>query len=195
MLSPRPIKYVFVGYFRTQKVYRCYSPSNMKYFVSVDVMFFESVPYFFPHSHIPASESILPSPSILLPASAHVPDVFSPVSLKILQSNLHHSMYRISDTFTLIDKKFLPLNQFQPTPFQWKVHLLSHQHLLLILMFLLQSAKVNNLVLIILSLILFSMIVLFFIFASLSCLCPQYLYSSHIRRLYWYLPEIRPWMR
>jgi len=45
-LSPRSIKCVFVGYSRTQKGYRYYSPSTKKYFVSVDVTFFESVCYF-----------------------------------------------------------------------------------------------------------------------------------------------------
>ena len=62
--------------------------------------------------------------------------------------------------------------------------LLSRQHLPLILMFLLPSAKINDFVLIILSLILFHMIVLLSLFTSLSCLCPLYLYQGRMRRLY-----------
>ena len=39
-LCPRSIKYVFVGYSRIQKGYRCYNPSARKYFLSTtDVMF------------------------------------------------------------------------------------------------------------------------------------------------------------
>jgi len=45
-LSPRSIKYVFVGYSRTQKWYQCYNPFTRKHLVSADVTFFESVPYF-----------------------------------------------------------------------------------------------------------------------------------------------------
>ena len=45
-LSPRSMKCVFVGYSRTQKGYQCYNLSIRKYFVSADVTFFDSVPYF-----------------------------------------------------------------------------------------------------------------------------------------------------
>jgi len=48
-LSPRSNKYVFIGYARTQKGYRCYNLSNRKYVVSADITFFETVLYF-PHS-------------------------------------------------------------------------------------------------------------------------------------------------
>jgi len=85
----------------------------------------------------------------------------------------------------------MPLNRFWPPPLQWKVHLFSCQYFSLILIFLLPSAKVNGLVLIILSLILFHTIVLLPLFASLPCLYPLYLYQGRMRRLYWYLPENR----
>lgn len=45
-LSPRARKCVFLGYSRTQKGYRCYHPESRRYFVSVDVIFFESTSYF-----------------------------------------------------------------------------------------------------------------------------------------------------
>ena len=35
---------------------------------------------------------------------------------KTLQNHMHQSLLGISDMFTLIGKKFLPLNQFRPTP-------------------------------------------------------------------------------
>ena len=47
-LSLKFIKCVFVGYFRTQKGYRCYNPSTRKYLVSADVTFFEFNLYFSP---------------------------------------------------------------------------------------------------------------------------------------------------
>ena len=78
---------------------------------------------------------------------------------RTLQSHLHHSLLRVSDTSILIGKKFMPLCQFRRIPpFQWKV--LNHQRLPLTLMSLLSSAKVNGPALIILSPILFFMIVL-----------------------------------
>ena len=39
-LSPRSRKCIFLGYSRTQKRYRCYSPESHRYFVSTDVIFF-----------------------------------------------------------------------------------------------------------------------------------------------------------
>ncbi|KAG7990862.1 hypothetical protein I3843_02G045900 [Carya illinoinensis] len=45
-LDPRSTKCLFVGYSRTQKGYRCYSPALRRYFTSADVTFFESIPFF-----------------------------------------------------------------------------------------------------------------------------------------------------
>ena len=81
-LSPRPIKCVFIEYYRTQEGCRCYTPSIRKYFISADVTFFESVPYFSLQGSVATSESISLSPSVPLPTPAAVHDVSSPVSLK-----------------------------------------------------------------------------------------------------------------
>ena len=45
-IDPWAIKYVFLGYFRTQKGYKCYSPVLRHTFVCVDVTFNESYPIF-----------------------------------------------------------------------------------------------------------------------------------------------------
>jgi hypothetical protein len=45
-LSPRSRKCIFLGYSRTQKGYRCYNLDSCRYFVSADVTFFESTPFF-----------------------------------------------------------------------------------------------------------------------------------------------------
>ena len=47
-LDPRSIKCVFLGYSRTQKGYRCHSPTLRRRFISADVSFDESQSYFSP---------------------------------------------------------------------------------------------------------------------------------------------------
>jgi len=77
-LYPRSMKCVFVGYYRTQKGYRCYNPSTRKFLVSADVAFFESVPYFSTHVPLTVSETVPLSLSVPLLISAST--VFLPIS-------------------------------------------------------------------------------------------------------------------
>ena len=44
-LDPKLLKYIFVGYFRVQKGYRCYYLTLRRFFVSTDVAFFETTPF------------------------------------------------------------------------------------------------------------------------------------------------------
>lgn len=48
-LDPRARKCVFVGYAPTQKGYKCFDPLSKKMFVTMDVTFFESKPFFTTH--------------------------------------------------------------------------------------------------------------------------------------------------
>lgn len=45
-LDPRALPCIFLGYSATQKGYRCYSPEKRKYFVTMDVTFFENQPFY-----------------------------------------------------------------------------------------------------------------------------------------------------
>ena len=47
-LDPRAVKCVFLGYSPTQKRYKCFDPNKQKYFVTMDVTFFESQSFFNP---------------------------------------------------------------------------------------------------------------------------------------------------
>uniref|UniRef100_A0A2N9HL42 Integrase catalytic domain-containing protein n=1 Tax=Fagus sylvatica TaxID=28930 RepID=A0A2N9HL42_FAGSY len=77
-LDPRAHKCIFLGYSRTQKGYRCYSPSLRKHFVSADVTFFEDIPYYSPQGR-QLQESMLSAPVI----PTHVPFAppTSPISI------------------------------------------------------------------------------------------------------------------
>ena len=46
-LDPRSLKCVFLGYFNSQKGYKCFHPPISKYYVSMDVQFCEWESYFF----------------------------------------------------------------------------------------------------------------------------------------------------
>ena len=59
-LDPRSIKCVFLGYSRTQKGYRYYSPTLQRHFISADVTFDESRSYFSPSVASDSSPPCLP---------------------------------------------------------------------------------------------------------------------------------------
>ncbi|KAJ9670976.1 hypothetical protein PVL29_027114 [Vitis rotundifolia] len=65
-LSARATKCIFLGYFRLQKGYRCYSSETYRYFLSADVTFFEDSPFFSTSESLPISE-VLPLPIISPP--------------------------------------------------------------------------------------------------------------------------------
>ena len=71
-LSAKAIKCVFLGYSRLQRGYRCYSPNNNRYFISVDVPFFENSSFFSSAARPPVSDVlsiplVLPSPDFPSP--------------------------------------------------------------------------------------------------------------------------------
>ena len=45
-LDPRAVKCIFVSYSPTQKGYRCWSPTEKRFFVSMDVTFHEREPFY-----------------------------------------------------------------------------------------------------------------------------------------------------
>ncbi|KAL5806134.1 hypothetical protein ACOSQ4_028867 [Xanthoceras sorbifolium] len=52
-LDPRSTKCILLGYSSNQKGYKCYSPTNKRFYNSIDVTFFEQHPY---HSKIDIQE-------------------------------------------------------------------------------------------------------------------------------------------
>ena len=57
-LDPRAIKCAFLGYSFTQKGYKCYNPSTIKFYTSADVPFTENKP-FFPKSSLQGKISMM----------------------------------------------------------------------------------------------------------------------------------------
>ncbi|RVW35047.1 hypothetical protein CK203_079831 [Vitis vinifera] len=65
-LSARATKCIFLGYSKLQKGYRCYSSETHRYFLSIDVTFFEDSSFFSTSESFPVSE-VLPLPIISPP--------------------------------------------------------------------------------------------------------------------------------
>ncbi|KAK8943245.1 hypothetical protein KSP39_PZI009083 [Platanthera zijinensis] len=78
-LDSRALKCIFLGYSRTTKGYRCYSPDLRRYILSSDVVFRETDPYPFPgYSHPDPSLDTLLVPKHD-PAITPLTDLFSPL--------------------------------------------------------------------------------------------------------------------
>ncbi|WVZ50418.1 hypothetical protein U9M48_001671, partial [Paspalum notatum var. saurae] len=63
-LDPQAIKCIFVGYSCGQKGYKCWSPSEHRMFVSMDVTFRESIPFYGERSDLSDLFAILESPIV-----------------------------------------------------------------------------------------------------------------------------------
>ncbi|RVW96479.1 Retrovirus-related Pol polyprotein from transposon TNT 1-94 [Vitis vinifera] len=102
--APRANKCIFLGYSPTQKGYKCYSPTNKRFYTTMDVSFFEHV-FFYPKSHVqgesmnehqvweslleavPFSHSESPNPSQFAPTELSTP---MPSSVQPAQPQILH---------------------------------------------------------------------------------------------------------
>ncbi|RHN48942.1 putative RNA-directed DNA polymerase [Medicago truncatula] len=99
-LSARVVKCMFLGYSRTQKRYRCYSPSTRRFYISADVTFFENTPFF--ASPTTSSFTTDVTDSQVMPISLFNPIFEPPVSTQSspqLQGNHEFRRYRYGNIF------------------------------------------------------------------------------------------------
>ena len=157
-------------------------------------MFFESVPYFSSQSSITASESIPLLSPVQLHALALVPDVFSlvlpeetttplaPQSLKNFWYVYTHRQKNPASEPVPVDSSSPiegPHSQLSAPPSDLDVPIALRKG---------KSSFTDHLIS---HFVFFDRLNLF----SPICLFLLYLYPGHMRRLYWYLPGSRSWMR
>ena len=107
-LFTKATKCIFLGYFRLQKGYHCYSPQTHRYFLSVDVTFFEDSPFFSSSESLPVIE-VLPLPIIS-------PPIFDDVPSRPLQ--VYHRRHRSVVPLPSAEApaNSLPIPSASPTP-------------------------------------------------------------------------------
>ena len=106
-LSTKVTKYVFLGHSRFQRGYHYYSPDTHRYFISIDVTFFENSSMF-PTTHPPNSDVISLPLLYPVPDTSYVPSTTPP---RPLQVYTHRPR---TDTVPPIDSS--PMAPSSPTP-------------------------------------------------------------------------------
>ena len=186
-LSPRSPKCIFLGYSRTQKGYRCYSPESRRCFVSADVTFFESTSFFSSpgqclspdliSSH--EGEGSFSSPTLPIPllSPPQVPQLT--LLCRFISDPKIGVLYLIAPILHLLCQRFL----------------LPHPLFLRLMIYLLLYDEVNVLVLNTQLLIFCLIIVFHLVYILLLVLCPLSLFIPLISRLYLCLDGNMLWMR
>ena len=103
-LFSKATKCVFLGYSRFQMGYRCYSIDTNRYFISVDVTFFEGSSFFSSEEH-PHVSDVLHVPLVLPPLD--FPSPLMNVVTRPLQVYIHRPR---PPTRPLADSSFMPLS-------------------------------------------------------------------------------------
>ena len=106
-LSTKATKCVFLGYSRIQMGYRCYSPNNNRYFISVDVTFFEDSSF--------SSATLLSVPKVLtIPLVLPSPDFPSPLTNVMTRPLQVYTRLPRPPTRPLIDSSSMPQSPSAP---------------------------------------------------------------------------------
>ena len=107
-LFAKATKCIFLGYYRLQKGYRCYSPQTHRYFLPANVTFFEDSPFFSSSESLPVTE-VLPLPIIS-------PPIFDDVPSQPLQ--VYHRRHRFVVPLPSAEApaNSLPIPSASPTP-------------------------------------------------------------------------------
>ena len=109
-LSAKATKCVFLGYSCLQRGYRCYSPDTNRYFIFVDVTFFEDSPFFFSVVH-PSVLDVLSIP-LVLPS----PDFPSPPTDVVTQLLQVYTRRPRPPTGPRVDSSLMPQSSPAPVP-------------------------------------------------------------------------------
>ena len=109
-LSAKATKCVFLGYSRLQRGYRCYSPDTNRFFISVDVIFFEDSSFFSSAVH-PSALDVLSIP-VVLPS----PDFPSPPSNVVTRPLQVYTHYPRPPTRPLVDSSLMLQSSPAPVP-------------------------------------------------------------------------------
>ena len=107
-LFAKATKCIFLGYSQLQKGYRCYSPQTRRYFLFVDIIFFEYSPFFSSSESLPVTE-VLPLPIIS-------PPIFDDVPSQPLQVYHHRHCSVVPLPSAEAPTNSLPIPSASPTP-------------------------------------------------------------------------------